>query len=240
MSFRSVPALSLARLLLAAGAITSLAAAQTNTSHKTVWDGAYSEAQATRGVAAFSLNCGGCHALDAGGKAPLVGDAFWKSFALKNVADLLEFVTDYMPNGKPHSLSDAAYEDIVAYILKSNGFPAGTAELAPATSAGVQIIERDGSTALPNNALARIVGCLAKNGPDWVVKRATNPVRAESATGDGAKQPLGSRTMTLKYVVTRIDQWAGSRVVVNGLLMGADGVDGINVTSVNRVADKCP
>ena len=33
---------------------------------------------------------------------------------------------------------------------------------------------------------------------------------------------------------------AGSRVVVNGLLIGNDGVEGINVTVVNRVAPSCP
>jgi hypothetical protein len=33
---------------------------------------------------------------------------------------------------------------------------------------------------------------------------------------------------------------AGSRVEVKGLLMGANGVDGINVTEVNRVAPRCP
>jgi len=27
---------------------------------------------------------------------------------------------------------------------------------------------------------------------------------------------------------------------VSGLLIGAGGVDGINVTTVNRLADKCP
>jgi hypothetical protein len=29
-------------------------------------------------------------------------------------------------------------------------------------------------------------------------------------------------------------------VAVSGLLIGADGADGINVTAVNRVAEKCP
>ena len=33
---------------------------------------------------------------------------------------------------------------------------------------------------------------------------------------------------------------SGSRVVVSGLLIGADGADGINVTAVTRVAEKCP
>jgi hypothetical protein len=45
--------------------------------------------------------------------------------------------------------------------------------------------------------------------------------------------------MPLKYVVTRLDSLAGSRVLVNGLLIGAGGADGINVTTVNRVAEKC-
>ena len=57
---------------------------------------------------------------------------------------------------------------------------------------------------------------------------------------EDATRPLGSRTMPLKFVVTKLDTLAGSRVAVSGLLIGAGGVDGINVTTVNRVAPKCP
>ena len=96
---------------------------------RTVWDGVYTEAQAARGVTAFGQSCAGCHALAAEGKAPLVGDPFWKSFAQKSVGDLLEFVSANMPNGSPRSLSESTYRDIVALMLKSNGFPAGTTEL---------------------------------------------------------------------------------------------------------------
>jgi hypothetical protein len=46
--------------------------------------------------------------------------------------------------------------------------------------------------------------------------------------------------MVLKFVVTKLDGLAGSRVAVSGLLIGEGGVDGINVTTVNRVAPKCP
>jgi hypothetical protein len=46
--------------------------------------------------------------------------------------------------------------------------------------------------------------------------------------------------MVLKFVLTRLDSLAGSRVAVSGLLIGAGGADGINVTTVNRVAPKCP
>src|SRR5580692_7780529 len=225
MQSKSLP---LAGLLFLASAT-----AQTTTPHRTVWDGVYTEAQAARGVTAFGQSCAGCHALAAEGKAPLAGDAFWKSFAQKSVGDLLEFVSTYMPNGTPGSLSEPTYNDIVAVILKSNGFPAGSSELGRNTIAGVQIVPKDGSTELPANALARVVGCLARSGADWVVTSATTPERAERGGGEDATRPLGTRTIQLKFVLTRLDALAGSRVAVSGLLIGAGGVDGINVTAVN-------
>lgn len=230
----------LAGLLLFASA--SLVTAQTSTPRRTVWDGVYTEAQAARGVTAFGQSCAGCHALAAEGKAPLVGDAFWKSFAQKSVGDLLEFVSANMPNGAPGSLSESTYRDIVALTLKSNGFPAGTTELQRDAVANVQIVQKDGRTELPSDALARVVGCLARSGADWVVTKATTPERAENVAPGGADatRPLGNRTITLKFVVTRLDPLSGSRVAVTGLLIGAGGADGINVTAVNRVAEKCP
>src|SRR5580658_2071413 len=206
---RSVLLLPLAGLLFLASAT-----AQTSTPRRSVWDGVYTEAQAARGITAFGQSCAGCHALAAEGKAPLAGDPFWKSFAQKSVGDLLEFVSTYMPNGTPGSLSEPTYNDIVALILKSNGFPAGTTELARNTIAGVQIIPRDGSAELPANALARVVGCLARSGADWVVTSATTPERAErpAAPGNDATRTLGGRTMTLKFVVTKLDSLVGSRV----------------------------
>ncbi len=221
-------------LLLLASAMANLLTA------RTVWDGVYAEAQAARGVTAFGQSCAGCHALAAEGKAPLVGDPFWKSFAQKTVGDLLDFVSANMPNGNPRSLSESTYRDIVALMLKSNGFPAGNTELRSDNIAAVQIVQKDGRTELPSNALARVVGCLARSGADWVVTRATTPERAEQAPGGDATRPLGNRTIPLKFVVTRLDSLAGSRVAVSGLLIGANGIDGINVTTVNRVAEKCP
>ena len=238
----SASALPLAGLLLLASATAGLATAQTSTPRRTVWDGVYTESQAARGTTAFGQNCSGCHVLAAAGKAPLVGEAFFKSFAQKTVGDLLEYVSANMPNGAPGSLNESTYQDIVAVMLKSNDFPAGTTELEGNTIAGVRIIPKDGSTELPANALARVVGCLTRSGADWVVTNATTPERAERAAkpGEDATRPLGARTMALKFVVTKLDSLVGSRVAVNGLLIGAGGVDGLNVTTVNRVADKCP
>lgn len=219
---------SLAVLLLT---WTSLVAAPT------VWDGVYTEAQAARGATAFGQSCAGCHTLAQEGKLPLAGDPFWKSFSQKTVGELLDYVSGNMPNGSPGSLSEATYRDIVAAMLRANGFPAGSTEL---THSALRIAPRDGSTALPANALVRVVGCLARSGSDWVITSATPPERAEQAVGEDATRPLGNRTMALKFVLTRLDALLGSRVMVNGLLIGNDGADGINVTTVSRIAPKCP
>lgn len=242
MYFPTTRRFTLAGLWFLAWAAASIATAQTSAARRTVWDGVYTEAQAARGVTAFGQSCAGCHALAAEGKAPLAGEPFWKSFAQKTVGDLLDFVKTYMPNGNPGSLNETTYGDIVALMLKSNGFPAGTTELARNTIGDVQIVPKDGSTELPANALVRVVGCLARSGSDWVVTNATIPERAERVppAGEDVNRPLGRRTMPLKFVITHLDSMVGSRVVVNGLLIGVGGADGINVTQVNRVAAKCP
>jgi len=221
-------------------ASAGLLIAQTSVQRRTVWDGVYTEAQAARGMEAFGPSCGGCHALAPTGRAPLVGDAFWKSFAQKSVGDLLDFTTKNMPNGSPNSLSAPTYADLVALMLKSNGFPAGKTELGRDNASNVEIVKKDGSTELPSDALARVVGCLSRSGADWVVTKATTPERAESsAAGQDATRPLGNRTIELKFVITKLDPLVGSRVAVNGLLIGDGGKDGINVTTVTRVAEKC-
>ncbi len=240
--FPSAPALPLAGLLFLASALAGLVTAQTPAPLRTAWEGAYTEAQASRGVMAFGQSCAGCHTLAGEGRGPLVGEIFWKGFSQKTVGDLYDFVSKNMPNGTPGSLNEATYQDIVALMLKSNGFPAGTTELGRNTTAGLQIIPKDGSTELPAGTLVRVVGCLARAGADWMVSSATTPERAELAAqgGDDAAKTLGSRSMPLKFVLTRLDAMVGARVTVTGLLIGANGADGINVTTVTRVAPKCP
>ncbi len=177
-------------LLLLILATAGLADAQTNAPRRTAWDGVYTESQAARGATAFGQNCSGCHSLAAQGRAPLAGDQFWKSFSLKTVGDLLDYVSANMPNGAPGTLTESTYRDIVAVMLKSNDFPAGATELERNTIADVQIVPKDGSAELPANALARVVGCLSRSGADWVVTNATTPERAERPAHPG-KTPRG-------------------------------------------------
>jgi cytochrome c5 len=235
-------------LLLASALCVALAGhsalhAQDKPPGRTVWDGAYTDAQASRATATFSASCANCHTLTAEGARPLSGTKFWDSFTQKSLADLLTFVKTNMPNGvNAGSLPATTYNDLVALILRSNGLPAGPSELTPESVVGVQIIPKDGPGELPANTLVRLVGCLAKSGSDWVLTSATPPVRADK-TGpvpEDATRPLGDGTATLKFVLTRLDTFVGQRMAVTGMLMGVGGVNGINVSTVNRVAEACP
>jgi mono/diheme cytochrome c family protein len=244
-SRRSVSRLLPAIVWFLAAAGSGLAAAQpAKAPGRTVWDGVYTDTQAERATAIFSQSCSRCHTLTSenDGNRPLVGDKFWEGYTQRTVADLLTFVSTNMPNGNAGSLAASTYNDLVALILKSNGFPAGMTELTPETIAGVQIIPKDGPGELPANTLVRIVGCLARSGSDWVLTRATVPERIEKtgSVPEDATRPLGDRTTTLKFVLTRLDSFVGQRMSVSGILLGAGGANGINVTTVNRVAEMCP
>ena len=227
-------------LLLLSGGI--LVSSQAPAKGRTVWDGVYTEAQATRATGVFGASCAGCHTLTPEGNRPLSGDKFWQSNTQRSVTDLLNYVSKNMPNGNGGSLSAESYNDLVALILKSNGLPAGTTELAPASISGVQIVPKDGPGELPANTLVRVVGCLAKSGSDWTLTSATAPVRTDKTQSDPADAtvPLGTGTVALKFVLTKLDQFVGQRMSVAGMLIGAGGVNGLNVAVVNRVGTTCP
>jgi mono/diheme cytochrome c family protein len=227
-------------VLLCVGGV--LVSSQAPQKPKTVWDGVYTEAQANRATGVFGASCAGCHTLTPDGNRPLSGESFWQSNTQKSVAELLGYVSKNMPNGNGGSLSPENYNDLVALILKSNGFPAGPAELTAASIEGVQIVSKDGPGELPANTLVRVVGCLVKSGNEWTLSNATAPVRTDKtvATPEDATVALGTRTIALKFVLTKLDAFVGKRMSVSGMLIGAGGADGLNVAVVNRVAETCP
>ena len=211
---------------------------------KTVWTGVYTDAQAERARVTFDSICTQCHTLQPGGATrggAVSGEKFMAAFTQKTVGDLLAYVSKNMPNGNGGSLAPSTYNDLVALILRANGFPTGTTEVTPASVADVQIIPRDGPGELPSNVLARVVGCLTKDGSDWALEKATMPERIDKvgAGPNDATKPLGSKMFTLKFVLTRLDQYMGQRMSVSGMLIGTGGSDGINVTTVSRVAESC-
>ena len=110
----------------------------------TVWDGVFTEAQATRGEATYFEECASCHGQDlVGGDGspapPIVGDMFLDALAGSSVADFFEIVRTTMPLDSPGRLSRRQYADIVAYIFRVNRVPAGTEELGTALAMLAQI-----------------------------------------------------------------------------------------------------
>lgn len=99
-----------------------------------VWDGVYSDAQATRGEAAYRKSCGSCHGEEMKGKGqtpPLAGPDFAANWDGMPVGDLFDKIQDSMPADRPGVLSKETNADIIAYMLKFNKFPAGSKELPP-------------------------------------------------------------------------------------------------------------
>ena len=100
---------------------------------KSVWDGIYTEEQATRGKALYSTECASCHGaeLTGGEMAPgLAGGEFISGWDGLTVGDLFERIRISMPQNAPGSLSGQQNADILAFILSANKYPTGTSELS--------------------------------------------------------------------------------------------------------------
>src|SRR5687768_15624639 len=109
---------------------------------KTVADGVYSDVQATRGAASYDQACAGCHRPDLGGAngPALRGERFARMFAGKDLKTLYTKIATTMPRGAAASLGDAVYLDIVAHVLRANGFPAGDAELTAQDLSTIRVL----------------------------------------------------------------------------------------------------
>jgi mono/diheme cytochrome c family protein len=115
------------------------AAAQTNgsdaaVSSKTIWDGVYTDAQATRGQRTTQQNCGSCHSA-----SEWSSSMFLTAWSGRPVRELHNHLRMTMPYDAPGKLTAEQYSDIVAYMLKLNNAPAGETEL-PSDDEGLRAI----------------------------------------------------------------------------------------------------
>ena len=102
-----------------------------------VWQGVYSESQATSGKLLFESHCKACHADVLGqvgghGPAPNVfGEDFEFRWLDSTVLDVLDVIRQTMPEAAPNSLSIEEYGALTSYILQLNGYPVGVDPLDP-------------------------------------------------------------------------------------------------------------
>jgi mono/diheme cytochrome c family protein len=126
-----IPAVAalVAALLMASRPSAVLAQAAPAAANRTTRDGVYTDAQAERGQMVFEVRCNDCHTARMWG-------ADWNG---KPVADVFEFISQYMPEDGPGTLQPDQVRDVIAFLLKSNSLPSGPAELPTTVDALKQI-----------------------------------------------------------------------------------------------------
>src|SRR6187397_2004181 len=120
--------------ILTAAAVAWLVAASlgASTRQQSVWSGVYTEVQADQGAALYKTHCVSCHgdSLAGGEQVPaLRGVSFGATWEGVPLSDLFERMRKTMPTGKGGVVTRPEYANILAYLLKMNGMPAGSTAL---------------------------------------------------------------------------------------------------------------
>ena len=118
--------LLLPTVLLLAGATPVVAQAGGEAPERTVLDSVYTAEQALRGEETYRTVCAQCHA-----PGFFQGTPFRFTWVGARVYDYYDLVRITMPFDDPGGLTDDQYADVIAYILRLNGYPAGDEELEP-------------------------------------------------------------------------------------------------------------
>ena len=111
---------------------------------RSVWDGVYTQGQAERG-ASIASECTRCHGSGLGGgleeTPPISGPEFRNSWNGQTLADLSNKIRSMPPDaGTPDAQGNV---DVIAYLMRINGFPSGNNELEADPTALRQIRIRE-------------------------------------------------------------------------------------------------
>lgn len=121
-------------MLVGIGGTILAAGGAAGQAQKTVWSGAFSEAQAKRGEDVYKKECGFCHRDDAKGGGvdggpPLVGIDWEMRWDGMTVADMITQIAELMPADDPASLPRQTYVDILGFVYRQNGATMGSTDL---------------------------------------------------------------------------------------------------------------
>ena len=110
-----------------------------------VTEGVYTAEQAKRGAGLYKEQCAACHGEDLKGNdimPGLTGAGFMMMWQGRTVGELFEKIGTTMPALDPGSLKPDQTADLVAHILSTSAYPAGTTALG-STAAALQQIKID-------------------------------------------------------------------------------------------------
>ena len=119
LTSKTIAACTLA-LVLALGWSMPLAAAEAS---RSVQDGVYSKAQASRGRKQFQELCQTCHERDE------FKSGYMEAWTGRTVFELFDLLRSTMPEEAPGVEGPEVYTDIVAYMFRLSELPTGEAEL---------------------------------------------------------------------------------------------------------------
>jgi mono/diheme cytochrome c family protein len=242
--------LMLAAVLVAAAARGAGDPAPAQATTRTVADGVYTDVQAIRGAAAYEASCSGCHRADlSGGSGPsLKEQRFAQVYAGKDLQSLFTKIATTMPRGVPASLADDVYVDIVAHLLKENGFRAGDAELSAGALDSIRIVAGRPKPPPPvgDFSYVEVVGCLS-GGPrhTWTLTRASEPIAVHpaatvSASAAEAPRALGTNTFHLVDALAyTADAHIGHKMYVRGLLIKLSNEQRITISAFETLSPTC-
>ncbi len=216
-------------------------------SARTVADGIYTVSQALRGASAYDNACSGCHRADLGGATgPALRDQrFARNFAGRDLRTLFTRIATTMPRNAPGSLDDNVYLDIVAHVLRENGFPAGSRELTADVLDGIRVVPGRPKPPPPigDFSYVEVVGCLtAGRQQTWMLTRASEPIAAvlSAAAPTAASKPLGTQTYHLLDAMAYApNDHQGQKMYVRGLLIKLPGEQRMVISALEMVSPTC-
>jgi mono/diheme cytochrome c family protein len=201
------------------------------------WDSAeayYTAAQADRGAKLYQQLCENCHP---GGYKDHARMKFQGKAAYPSVYYLFKRMEDQPP--RPKSITQQQRADIVAYLLKTSGFPSGPSELTPDYAAmKLMPLDEPGFVRLFNGrdlsgftfvtgeiiggADGRVIpctkpgGCVSDPAPNWVVR---NGILVCACTEHGyfyTQKKYQNFTLRLDYRFARPTAWEGPDYLFGG------------------------
>ncbi len=104
------------------------ASGQDDSPERTARDSVFSTAQADRGEGVFARVCAQCHT------RKQFTESIHKNWEGRTFYEVFEQLRSTMPNDNPGGLSRGQYIDVLVYLLRECGYPAGRNDLGPGES----------------------------------------------------------------------------------------------------------